>query len=177
MSIAKLTSIRTVIRITCETNGKLTALTTVQWLQHGRNVREFTLLVPGWTVRVRCKQNPNQKKKHVTHHSSQNLLDPRNPRGPIQTCNIWTVDVTTPWRPPQWASWVCRTYSVCVGLVPGWESLKIRWLNYHLCHCPHWSLIYAHCGRKSMSPLSNTPTCIWICTDFFPTHPVFFLNK
>ena len=82
------------------------------------------------------------KKKHVTHHSSQNLLDPRNPRGPIQTCNIWTVDVTTPWRPPQWASWVCRTYSVCVGLVPGWESLKIRWLNYHLCHCPHWSLIY-----------------------------------
>ena len=30
MSIAKLTSIRTVIRITCETNGKLTALTTVQ---------------------------------------------------------------------------------------------------------------------------------------------------
>ena len=30
MSIAKLTSIRTVIRIPCETNGKLTALTTVQ---------------------------------------------------------------------------------------------------------------------------------------------------
>ena len=124
---------------------------------------------------MQTKPKP-KKKKHVTHHSSQNLLDPRNPRGPIQTCNIWTLDVTTPWRPPQWASWVCRTYSVCVGLVPGWESLKIRWLNYHLCHCPHWSLIYAHCGRKSMSPLSNTPTCIWICTDFFPTHPVFFFK-
>mgnify|MGYP006862608786 CR=1 FL=1 len=44
---------------------------------------------------------------------------------------------------------VCRTHSVCVGLVPGWESLKIRW-NYHLCHCPHESLIYGHFGRKSM---------------------------
>ena len=123
-----------------------------------------------------ANKTQTKKKQHVTHHSSQNLLDPRNPRGPIQTCNIWTVDVTTPWRPPQWVSWVCRTYSVCV-VVPGWESLKIRWLNYHLCRCPHWSLIYAHCGRKSMSPLSNTPTCIWICTDFFPTHPVFFFNK
>ena len=30
-----------------------------------------------------------------------------------------------------------------------WESLKIRW-DYHLCHCPHWSLIDAHFGGKSM---------------------------
>ena len=70
MSIAKLTSIRTVIRITCETNGKLTALTTVQWLQHGRNVREFTLLVPVVPVGVnspgsmQTKPNP-PKKKHM----------------------------------------------------------------------------------------------------------------
>ena len=77
----------------------------VQWLQHGRNLREFTLLVPVVPVGVnspgsmQTKPKHPQKKQHVTHHSSQNLLDPRNPRG--QTCDIWTVDVTTPWRPPQ----------------------------------------------------------------------------
>ena len=58
----------------------------VQWLQHGRNLREFTLLVPvGVNSPGSMQTNPNQKKhlkkQHVTHHSSQNLLDPRNPRG------------------------------------------------------------------------------------------------
>ena len=140
----------------------------VQWLQHGRNVREFTLLVPGWTVRVRCKQNPTPppKKTHVTHHSSQNLLDPRNPRGPIQTCEIWTMESMSAHHGGHHnvLHLVCRTHSVFVRLwyLKCWESLNLlnlfgilsgissHWLNYHHCHCPHWSLIDAHFGRKSM---------------------------
>ena len=120
------------------------------------------------------KTQTPQKKQHVTHHSSQNLLDPRNPRG--QTCDIWTVEGCHDTLEATTMSVSCAEpiLFMWVWYLKCWESLKIHWLNYHHCHCPHWSLIYAHCGRKSMSPLSNRPTWIWICTDFFPTHPVFF---
>ena len=88
MSIAKLTSIRTVIRITCET-------LMANWLLWPWS---RSPVVATWPKRTRvyftgtnstsrgeqsgfdAKKNPNKKKQHVTHHSSQNLLDPRNPR-------------------------------------------------------------------------------------------------
>ena len=128
----------------------------VQWLQHGRNLREFTLLVPVVPVGVnspgsmQTKPKPPQKKQHVTHHSSQNLLDPRNPRG--QTCDIWTVEGCHDTLEATTMSVSCAEpiLFVWVWYLKCWESLKIHWLNYHHCHCPHWSLIDAHCGRKSM---------------------------
>ena len=94
MSIAKFTSIRTVIRITCEMNGKFTALTTVQESSGCNMAETYESLLYWYQVNspgsMQTKPKPPQKKQHVTHHSSQNLLDPRNPRG--QTCDIWTVE-------------------------------------------------------------------------------------
>ena len=92
MSIAKLTSIRTVIRIPCETNGKLTALTTVQE-SSGCNMAETYESLLYWYQGEQSgfDANKTQTKKNIKkkkHHSSQNLLDPRNPRGPIQTCDV-----------------------------------------------------------------------------------------
>ena len=89
------------------------------------------------------------KKQHVTHHSSQNLLDPR---GPIQTCDIWTVEGCHDTLEATTISVSCAEpiLFVWVWYLKCWESLKIHWLNYHHCHCPHWSLIYGHFGRKSM---------------------------
>ena len=111
------------------------------------------------------------KKQHVTHHSSQNLLDPRCP---IQTCDIWTVEsrMSRHHGGHHNERLVCRTHSVCVGLVPEMLGKPQNPLAYH--HCPHESLIY---GNPCKSPLSNTPTWIWTCTDFFPTHPVVSFKK
>ena len=158
MSIAKLTSIRTVIRSTCEMNGKLTALITVQE-SSGCNMAETYESLLYWYQGEQSGFDANKtqtppKKTHVTHHSSQNLLDPRNPRGPIQTCEIWTMESMSAHHGGHHnvLHLVCRTHSVFVRLwyLKCWESLKIHWLNYHHCHCPHWSLIDAHFGRKSM---------------------------
>ena len=150
----------------------------VQWLQHGRNVREFTLLVPVVPVGVNSpgSMQTKPKPKKTTCNTSQLSKSIRSKEskgsnlryldsGCHDTLEATTMSVSC--AEPILFMWVW--YLKC------WESLKIHWLNYHHCHCPHWSLIYAHCGRKSMSPLSNRPTWIWICTDFFPTHPVFFL--
>ena len=176
MSIAKLTSIRTVIRSTCEMNGKLTALTTVQE-SSGCNMAETYESLIYWyqgeqsgfdanktrTKKTTCNTSQLSKSIRSKESKGSNLryLD----SGCHDTLEATTMSVSC--AEPILFMWVW--YLRC------WESLKIHWLNYHHCHCPHWSLIYAHCGRKSMSPLSNRPTWIWICTDFFPTHPVFFL--
>ena len=68
MSIAKLTSIRTVIRITCETNGKLTALTTVQE-SSGCNMAETYQSLLYWYQGEQSGFDANKKKhqkKHIT---------------------------------------------------------------------------------------------------------------
>ena len=181
MSIAKLTSIRTVIRITCET-------LMANWLLWPRSRSPVVATWPkrtrvyftGTRVNSPSSMQTKPKPKKTTCNTSQLSNSIRSKESKGSYSNLRYLDSGRMSRHHGGhhnERLVRRTHSVCVALVPGWESLKIRWLNYHHCHCPHWSLIYAHCGRKSMSPLSNTPTCIWICTDFFPTHPVFFLNK
>ena len=126
----------------------------VQWLQHGQNVREFNLLVPGWTVRVRCKQNPNKNYIKTTCNTSQLSKSIRSKESKGSYSNLRYLDSGC--HDTMEATTMCYTSCAEPILFMGvwylkfWESLKIRWLNYHHCHCPHWSLIYAHCGRKSM---------------------------
>jgi hypothetical protein len=127
----------------------------VQWLQHGRNLREFTLLVPVVPVGVNSPGSMQTKPKHppkkTTCNTSQLSKSIRSKES--KGSNLRYLDSGRMSRHHGGhhnERLVRRTHSVCVALVPGWESLKIHWLNYHHCHCPHWSLIDAHFGRKSM---------------------------
>ena len=70
----------------------------VQWLQHGRNLREFTLLVPIVPVGVNSpgSMQTKPKPKKTTCNTSQLSKS----IGSMDS----GIDVTTPWRPPQCAT-------------------------------------------------------------------------
>ena len=158
MSIAKLTSIRTVIRSTCEMNGKLTALITVQE-SSGCNMAETYESLLYWYQGEQSGFDANktqtpQKKNTCNTSQLSKSTGSKESKGSYSNLRYLDngIDVTTPRRPPQCASpRVPNPFCFCaVWYLKCWESLKIHWLNYHHCHCPHWSLIDAHFGRKSM---------------------------
>ena len=166
MSIAKFTSIRTV--------SKFTALTTVQE-SSGCNMAETYESLLYWYQGEQSgfdankTQTPQKKTTCNTSQLSKSIRSKESKGSNLRYLDSGRMSRHHGGHHNE--RLVRRTHSVCVALVPGWESLKIHWLNYHHCHCPHW-LMPILVGNPCKSPLSNTPTWIWICTDFFPTHPV-----
>ena len=114
----------------------------VQWLQHGRNLREFTLLVPIVPVGVNSpgsmQKTPKQKKK-TTCNTSQLSKSIRSKESKGSYSNLQyldsgchdTMEATT-----MSVSCAEPILFVWVWYLKCWESLKIHWLNYHH-HCPH----------------------------------------
>ena len=106
MSIAKLTSIRTVIRITCEMNGKLTALTTVQE-SSGCNMAETYESLLYWYQGEQSgfDANKTQTKKTSKKNTSQlsKTIGSKESKGSDSNLRYLDngIDVTTPRRPPQ----------------------------------------------------------------------------
>ena len=93
----------------------------VQWLQHGRNVREFTLLVPVVPVGVNSpgSMQTKPKPKKTTCNTSQLSKSIRSKES--KGSNLRYLDSGRMSRHPGGhhnERLVCRTHSVCVGLVP-----------------------------------------------------------
>ena len=126
----------------------------VQWLQHGQNVREFNLLVPGWTVRVRCKQNPNKNYIKTTCNTSQLSKSIRSKESKGSYSNLRYLDSGC--HDTMEATTMC--YTSCaepilfmgVGTWNFGKASKSVGLIIIIVIVPTDPLIYAHCGRKSM---------------------------
>ena len=126
MSIAKLTSIRTVIRITCET-------LMANWLLWPWS---RSPVVATWPKRTRVyftgtnstsrgeqsgfDAKKTQTKKKTTCNTSQLSKSIRSKESKIIQGVLFKPaifgqwkDVTTPWRPPQWASRVPNPFCLC----------------------------------------------------------------
>ena len=126
----------------------------VQWLQHGRNVREFTLLVPVVPVGVNSpgSMQTKPKPKKTTCNTSQlskSIRSKESKGSNLRYLNSGRMSRHPGGHHNERSSCAEPILFVWVWYLKCWESLKIHWLNYHH-HCPHWSLIYGHFGRKSM---------------------------